>query len=60
MDMNNDVTEVNNWRTWSVAAQDEHGQPFCFFVYAEDKDGAIAECEPELSRGLRVTSVQPT
>lgn len=47
-----------NWRTWSVAAVDENGQPFCFLAYAQDRESAVRECEDDL-RGLLVTTVQP-
>lgn len=47
-----------NYRTWAVAAEDDNGQPFLFPAYAQDREGAIKECEADLP-GLRVTAVEP-
>lgn len=47
-----------NWRTWSVGAVDENGQPFAFIVHARDRAEALSEAEPDI-RGLRVTTAQP-
>ena len=47
-----------NWKTWSVGAIDEHGQPFCFLVSARDRSEALAEAEPDLA-GLRVIAIEP-
>jgi len=52
------VFEVNNWRVWDIAAVDENGQPFTFFAYAQDEEGALEDKAEEL-RGLRVTGVDP-
>lgn len=46
-----------NWTTWTISAADENGQPFFFFVYAQDRAGALAEVEDEIV-GLRVIEVR--
>lgn len=53
-----ELEPMMNYRTWAVAAEDDNGQPFLFPAYAQDREGAIKECEADLP-GLRVTAVEP-